>query len=389
MKYNVLWIDDDSLKENFKVSEEFLQEAELIGINIDAVDNYDDGIKWLKQNKATCDAVILDVNCLKQKNSPEDPSMDVFTDNIHNIRLICETNERIIPWFVYTGGGYKGAEALKTSIPIPDWRDENDTKRYFSKPTESEILFDTIKSYVDKYGILPLKMKYKKELEICPEYANTILKIANNINNSEMDSTPLNELRDIMEWIKEYAKNHGVFSDKVITLSNASSFIRLINNVKYVPEYIKYVFQAANNLVQDGSHSKNAGADEKKKPIVKEYVRNGIAKRLIETIFHNVMMLLEWCTYLPNEEKEIQDIRKITDAIKLNYDDITGIVKKDYKTYYCEDDEGQKCVLDYKIIKDQGIELEEHIGKFVTAIEVVDNRHNKERYPYYARKLKL
>ena len=95
-KFNVLWIDDQPSA----VLADYALAA--YGININSIENYSDGIKWLRENQNKCDAVILDVNC-KHSRSEEIPSMKVFTNNLDQIKELCK-GKRFIPWFVYTGG---------------------------------------------------------------------------------------------------------------------------------------------------------------------------------------------------------------------------------------------------------------------------------------------
>lgn len=383
MKYNVLWIDDDSLKENYKDSEDFLQLAELMEINIEPKDNYDNGLAWLKQNQKFCDAVILDVNCVQHSCKTESADMGVFAQNFHKVQSLCEVDNRIIPWFVYTGGGYEGAELLHKSIPTTEWS----KKRYFSKPGQAKDLFDNIIEAVEGAPLLPLKRKYAKELEVCPEYANSILVIADEIlNKGEISTEPFNKLRDIMEWIKEYAKEHGVFSNKVISLSNANTFIKKIKDVDCVPLYIKDTFQVANNVVQEGSHSEDAGMSDGRKPVVKKHVREGISMRLVEAALNNVMVLLEWCTHLPQSAEEISKLREITDLIEIKQEDLTGIVQCEDNIYYCKDEyDNRLCMIQPKLVSENDL-----LGKRITLTGVTENKDtkNNQKYPLFSMRLK-
>lgn len=383
---NVLWIDDDALKEDFELSETFMQKAEHMGINIIPKGNYDDGLAWLKQNQELCDAVILDVNCV-QSESDSTPTMKTFTINLHELRSICEKTNRIIPWFVYTGGGFEGAKSLDLWLPATEWSDQ----RYFHKPKDHDLLFENIQREVDKSPLLPLKRKYAEELELCKKYTNQILDIADEIyNKRELKENSFNTLRDVMEWIKEYARDHGLFSEKVITLANATTFIQLVN-CDCVPKYIKYTFQVTNLITQEGSHSKYAGKSDdcKSVPVVKELMKEGIATRLLEATFNNVMVLLEWCTHLPKTDDDIQKLRETTDKISLNYDPVTGIVKRDNGRYYVDvDDKGHKCEMGYREFKMKGIDLQNMIGKTVKLINVTANKgKNKDLYQFYAREI--
>lgn len=383
MKYNVLWIDDDSLKKECELSESFMQLAELMDINIEAKDNYDDGLAWLKQNQKFCDAVILDVNCVQHCCKKESADMEVFTQNFHKVQSLCEVDNRIIPWFVYTGGGYDGDKFLHKSIPATEWS----KKRYFSKPSHAKDLFDNIKEAIDGAPLLPLKRKYFKELELCTEHANNILVIADEIfNKREISTEPFNKLRDIMEWIKEYAKEHGVFSNKVISLSNANTFIKKIKDVDCVPLYVKDTFQVANNVVQEGSHSEDAGMSDGRKPVVKKHVREGVATRLVEAAFNNVIVLLEWCTKLPQSPEVIAKLREITDLIEIKQEDLTGIVQCEDNIYYCKDEHDNRiCQILPKLVIDKNL-----LGKRVTLTGVTDNNNTRynNKYPLFSSHIK-
>ena len=149
----VLWIDDQPTEEMVAL---FASE----GIEIEVCENYSEGIEWLKAHSNMCDAVILDVNCKETSSSEEVPSMKVFGQYRVKIISLCDSVNEMIPYFIYTGGGYAGADSLNEyTIERKEWwRSIN--KVYYAKPSDIGILIDDIKKASLNRTLYKYKNKY-------------------------------------------------------------------------------------------------------------------------------------------------------------------------------------------------------------------------------------
>ena len=106
MELNVLWIDD-------MPNEAFMDRAYEKGIVITNKLNVDAGIEEILAPTSSYDAIVLDANCLKHK-SDEDSMPEV---SALQYALQCLSKKDImLPWFVYTGGGFEGEAAISYMV---------------------------------------------------------------------------------------------------------------------------------------------------------------------------------------------------------------------------------------------------------------------------------
>ena len=361
-KYRVLWIDDkykemSLLIKNWKVNPEI--DIEVVGFEY-AVD----GMKAFDAAPDTWDAVLLDAQQLYDNNND-----GTSLEGLRECRDFFKNHTHKVPYFIFTGDA-KCKSDKDFAILMG--------QRVYKKGNEQDIkdLIRDIHNAVDANPVRRMRNKYAREIEICSKYADEIVKVALLIENGKNDDeTVFNTMRDIMEWIVRYGREHGVFNRFVATPANASSFIQLIKNHDIAPSYIVTNFVACNEVVQNGSHGDDAGNAIK----VKKHVKEGIAPHLIEGTFHNLMVILDWCSTFPNEEEEIAKWRGITDPIKLQQDPLQGVVQQDENNnFYCHEENGEReCQISYKFAMDNNL-----LGKRVRLMNMVANDGYPEKYPY-------
>ena len=166
----VFWIDEAPRGD-------VLQRLSHAGMQVYTADSYEGGIEWLSNpnNRAICDAVLLDVNCkTRPTDAHETPAS--FRDNAYRVINLCESGKRYIPWFVFTSAeGYD--TSLLQAIPQREWTKQS----YYNKETDQQRLVDDIRLLTKETDNIALRQRYE------------------GIFNLYMDEMMSIRLRDILE----------------------------------------------------------------------------------------------------------------------------------------------------------------------------------------------
>lgn len=361
-KYRVLWIDDKceemfAFVKNWRLDPE--KDIELVGYKF-----AQDGLRALDAVPQQWDAIILDVQ-MKISNENEGTSIEGFGLCVDHIKKYHDA----IPYFILTGESkYKSDEEFA----------KLQRQRIYKKGNEQDELdlVQAIHHAAQAKVESRVKKKYAKELEFCSKHVQTIIDVASCIENGDLKKTSVfNDMRDVLEWVTKYGREHGLFTDEVATPALAKTFIEQIKDPDIVPSYVVATFVACNEIVQNGSHGSDAGKAIK----VKQHVKEGIAPNLITATFNNLMVILDWFSTLPTKLDEINILREITGAIKLKTEPLVGVVAKDEDNhFYCEEQEGERlCAILDTIARDQELE-----GKRVKIYSMVANKHYPDNSPY-------
>lgn len=220
-RYKVLWIDDDP-------SEEFIGEAkDHHQIDIDVKTCHNDGIAALKNPDNFYHAIILDANCKITNDEQEKPSLESLNESILEVHTYCTSKSVVIPWFVYTGGGYEGFDNLASRISS---KREWDDRKYYNKPKDRYVLFDNLKKAVDQVNSIEWQLwnKHRTVFDIFSDgYLST--KIGNQVMELLKTSPPTNKveikailtnIRSIHESCFLQLESIGVIPDSQATLNN-------------------------------------------------------------------------------------------------------------------------------------------------------------------------
>ena len=361
-KYRVLWIDDKFEEMHLMVKKWRIDPAidiELVGYKF-AVN----GMAAFDANPESWDAVILDAQQLYA-----DASEGTSLKGLRECRDFFKSHVNKVPFFIFTGD--------------PKCKSDTDFailmgQRIYKKGNEQDVadLARDIHLACDAFPEKRLREKYADAIRICPQYAKEILEVASIIEKRQTNNAKVfNTMRDILEWVVKYCRQHGVFNQSVATPANASTFLPLIKNPDIVPSYVVANFMACNEVVQNGSHGEDAGDTIK----VKKHVKEGIAPHLIESTFNNLMVILDWCATLPEDESEIAKYREYTKSIKIHQDPLEGVVQQDEGgNFFCKEEAGDRsCLIDHKYASENSL-----LGKRVKIATMVANNKYPEESPY-------
>ena len=375
-KFNVLWIDDQPLK---RLGDYAL---DAYGININQLENYTDGIKWLRENLNTCDAVILDVNC-KHSKAEEIPSMKVFTNNLDQIKELCKV-KRFIPWFVYTGGGYDGEAALEYAISgNSGWSKE----LFYKKPIHRDKLLENVVEAIKLSTETGLREKYGDVFGLSDEIRSDLLGVLTVLEKEDYTNTGIfNQVRLIMDWTMEYCHNLGLLQVERTgsNLSECSKFLGQSQLKEIIPVYIQRAIHTLVDISNEGSH----------RLIINEHVESGKAPYLIRSLVYELLNLLHWLKSLTddpfdNARRELRVKDLLQDNTQLSQDIVEDDVQNvSHQGEVAVDEKGNFYCDNYVIpYKDQDGNVNSYlVGKLIHiyAIKRNTNPRHKRLYEYFA-----
>lgn len=299
--YKVLWIDDNP-------TDELRDEASVIyGINLVCKECYSEGIKWLSENIATCDAVILDVYC--KDNNDETPNIESFRDNINKVHNLCTQNSRFIPWFVYTGGpsgtqqGYEFIDFLIKAVPRK-W----DDRPFYNKPADRLELFQKIIDEAGRSEITQIKLKYPSAFLIDDSIHGELINILSSLesdNGCDRDFDVLRGVAVVMEKIREYLVSAGFLPRELVSgiqISKCASFLGRREMQSIIPGYIQQNIYTCINTGSEGGHALPARED----------VEKGRAPFLVRSITFAMLSLLHWLSEQKMDKDSISERTKKT-----------------------------------------------------------------------------
>lgn len=142
----VLWVEDDP-----KVTETYPLKAENFDLELVPFSCWDDAKAELENDFDRWSAIILDAKCKYHRDSA-DNAVVFLREALKDIAKVCDSNNRVIPWYVLTGG-----DESEVSDSINDERlkwDEDWTKsynkKYYSKNVDNEVLYRRIRYHAKK-----------------------------------------------------------------------------------------------------------------------------------------------------------------------------------------------------------------------------------------------
>lgn len=311
-RYKVLWIDDDP-------SEEFIGEAkDYHQIDIDVKTCHNDGIAALKNPDNFYHAIILDANCKITNNEQEKPSLESLNESILEVHTYCTSKSVVIPWFVYTGGGYEGFDNLASRISS---KREWDDRKYYNKPKARYELFENLKKSVNQvnstewqlwnkhrhvFGIFDSKSPF---LALDVHEKSMLIKLLVAAETPEESRNPdhLNNIRKfIAGGVMRTLSNMGVIPLSITKINGKSSHLGDKRFTESIPVHVQRAFYAIISTCQDGSHSGKEVEEEKIPPQIDKLVREGNAPYLLPSLVYEVLNILVWLKQfmISNNDKE-------------------------------------------------------------------------------------
>jgi hypothetical protein len=298
----VLWIDD--LEDQPDGGESFMTLAETRhGILIDNCLTVDDGIRVLQNPTEHYDAIILDINCRRNKEvdgvvSYKSLSYAIQQLSKHNIDT---------PYFVYSALAEYGPTLV--NIVVTEER-TYDTTALYNKPADRELLFESIKRVVSNWDEFQLKKQYAEAFGIVPDGKLIELLKLLKTDGFETNTNIPKLIRPILEDLAHHFADHKliVLNNKKIenldgdeiSKSNHSKDLSLAlsrdKNNRHVPSYVQRTIHFLSECSNEGCHSYKSEDAQFKIPYL---IANGYAKYLNMHMVLGLLNLLVWANSLP------------------------------------------------------------------------------------------
>lgn len=158
----VLWVEDDP-----QVLKTFPLQAESYGLELVSYSCWDEAKEALEDDFDRWAAIVLDAKCKYHKDSA-DNAIVFLREALKDISVISKEKGRVIPWYILSGGAETeisdsiNDERLKWDA---DWKQ----KKFYSKNTDTEMLYRRIGIHAQKSPRLQINEMYKKVFESIEE----------------------------------------------------------------------------------------------------------------------------------------------------------------------------------------------------------------------------
>lgn len=297
----VLWIDDEP-------NGGFIGFGAKNGLDITQALSVNKGKELLQTKK--WDAIILDVNCKIDGAQNEVASVSAFLEALQLITID-------IPYFVYTGGNYEGAEVLK-HLPQKPYQN----KKYFNKSNERDLLFDNIKKAVKDS---PRYFARQRFADVCDFYQDDdLVDLLVKLDTSQIktDVDVPKKVRDILSWVMKRLNSLCVLpikaNENVTNLAECSRFLG--NNMMQVivPLYVQRNFFSCVSVANEGAHRNDEELTK-----VQTLLRNSDAPYLNSALIYELLSILRWSSTLDPKDNAVR--RKNTIKILKTYIDKEGL----------------------------------------------------------------
>ncbi len=301
----VLWIDD-------KPDSSFIQQTRQNGIDISVMTNFDDGLEALEDRSLSFDAIILDANCVVTGEAGEQPEVSSLSYAINEI------NRRQIdlPWFVFSGEGFEGDDALEYLVPKNrPW----DDRPFYRKAHDRDVLISAIKKAVAQHEQTRIKMKYA---DVCNLYGESdlldiLIPFDAHDDDFDQDTTVPNAIRNIMDWIC------FTFFSEIFEGTNINECSRIIGNrqlERIIPFYIQRSFHLLSEYCNAGSHRYQQNDYRQSRSVriaegVRTDISNGSAPYLNRLATVSLLTILHWCSRLNEDKNRLFEIQEAISAL--------------------------------------------------------------------------
>lgn len=361
MDINVLWIDDQP-------NNAFIDKAYNEGINIEVRETVDAGIDELVNSSANYDAIILDANC----KSHNDGSEEDISALSYALRMITE-NQIVIPWFVYSGGGFSGEESI--DIIVKSYERNYDSVYWYKKPSEMNKLFSQIKSIAPNFSDYKIKSKYSDIFSWYPNQKELLEILAFMEQEITNDPDIFNKMRKELDWVMGFLYESGLLLEpyKGSNLGDCSTFLGKKELISLVPLHVQRSFHSTTTICNEGSH----------RLVIDQLVKDGKAPYLVYSTTYEFLNILYWLKDVPKIPNLKGLVAELLKAETTKPENQPVVEEYDGKDFEIEQDERGnfhcgRCRLSYKAAQNL-------VGKTVTLINVKENdAKSKDNYPFFA-----
>ena len=241
----VLWVEDDT-----SIIPQFIEDAENSGLELVPNCCWDDAKEALENDYDRWSAIILDAKCKHHRDSA-DSAVVFLREALKDISVLAATKGRTIPWYVLTGGDTSEVsdsindERMKWD---KDWTDSTN-KKYYSKNTDTEMLYGRIKYHANVSPRLQIHKMYRnvfdaiEECRIDNEAFNNLEDLLAPIHfPAEIDDKDYNDrfkkARVTLEYVFKSMSSNGLLPDwgKNINARWSACILSGKNAVKYVKD---------------------------------------------------------------------------------------------------------------------------------------------------------
>lgn len=282
----VLWVEDDPV-----VTETFPLKAENFDLELVPYCCWDDAKVALEGDYDRWSAIILDAKCKHHRNSA-DNAVKFLSEALSDITELAATKGRTIPWYVLTGGDTSEVSDSINEKRLKwdkDWTDSSN-KNYYSKNTDTEILYKRIKYHVQESPRLQIQKMYRnvfdsiEECKIDDEAYNALEDLLVPIHfPGEIDANDYNDkfkkARVVLEYVfrsmvengmlPEWGKNMNTrWSSCLLAGKSATKYVKDGEDIVVVeskeailPAALNDILRAMVNILPADVHSKSGDAN--------------------------------------------------------------------------------------------------------------------------------
>lgn len=271
----VLWVENDP-----KVIELYPLKAFDFNIELIPFPCWDDAKTALDDDFDRWSAIILDAKCKHHKDS-EDNAIRFLGEALKDISVIIEKHGRLVPWYILSGGAETeisdsiNDDRLKWDA---DWKD----KKFYSKNTDTEILFKRIRVHAIK----------SPRIQIHEMYRN----VFNAIEECNIDDNGYNALEDLLIPIHFphtiVAKD---YNDKFEKGREVLEYIfRSMSSYGILPEWGKQVNLRWSSCILGGKNATRKNRDEKDE-IVIECKKQILPRTIVRILKEMIEIIPAFC----------------------------------------------------------------------------------------------
>ncbi|MBO2526074.1 MAG: hypothetical protein CW341_10320 [Bacteroidetes bacterium] len=403
----VLWVEDDP-----KIIYSYPQKAESFGLELVSFPCWDNAREALESDYDRWSAIILDAKC-KYHRGDTDNAVKFLAAALKDIAVISKEKQRVIPWYVLTGGAESEVSDSITDDRMKwdaDWTTDTN-KNYYSKNVDNEMLFKRIRYFAKKSPRMQIQEMYRDSCELLDQLdtnaCEDIMTILEAIHfpDSHPDFTPrlfYNPLRKALEYIFRDMRKVSIIPDNFFngnTVNINQCFMFVIGKdaeklgFKHkdggiTPRHIQDMMSLIINLGNANSHSfETSHYTELSEEEIQNYDKHiktigGNSKLMIFSIALQFCEILQWMNNYINNHPDKEENRKKwvkldgTENTLENKDDCLGIVEVHNGIYHI----GDKYLLNSKTIEQHG-----WLGKKVRIIKKDKNKSpSAKQYPFFA-----
>lgn len=332
----VLWVEDDP-----NVIKTYPIKAENFGLQLGQFDCWDDAKAALEDDFDKWSAIILDAKCKYHRDS-SDSAVVFLREALKDISTKCKEKNRIIPWYILTGGDESEVSDCINDDRLKwdsDWT-EKQHKKYYSKNVDNEALYERIKAHAQKSYRIQIQEMYREIYVQLSQFnadaCDAILRILEAIHfpNSHPDFNPkyyFNPLRQALEHIFRSLGKVNIIPDTFFSNDRVNinqCFMFIIGNEadklgykheggEIAPRHIRDMMSLIYNLGNACSHSfESSHPTELSEDEIQNYdnqikITGGNSKFLIFSMALQFCEILQWMNnYIKNHPDKEENRKK-------------------------------------------------------------------------------